>query len=67
MRLFYYPVSLVSPHKHRISISRSEIFEKNLRGQNPKVIKTLQKYYHKAVLQSTEKCINMKGYFTWKR
>ena len=31
MRLFLHPVSLLSPHKHRISISSSNIFGKSLR------------------------------------
>ena len=37
MRLFLHPVSLLSPHKHRISISSLKILVKNLRGKNPEV------------------------------
>ena len=37
MRLFLHPVSLFSPHKHRISISSLKILVKNLRGKNPEV------------------------------
>ena len=37
MRLFLHPVSLLSPHKHRISISSLKILGKNLRGKNPEV------------------------------
>jgi hypothetical protein len=48
MRLFLHPVSLVSPHKHRISISSLKIFEKYLRvfavsidkHQRPGMLKT---------------------------
>ena len=37
MRLFLHPISLLSPHKHRISIRSLKILVKNLRGKNPEV------------------------------